>query len=245
MSSEGTLRRFLVGFLNPTLYGAYVFIFILSGIVFGTAFQGYGSWLRVGALLFCILIPATFGSLLIILLVGQLQILIWSRLQETSRAILNAAPLSEALLRSCLVALVALYFSGLVGGQICKWRAKNVCQACDALIASFEHDLRAHGTYATNAAAYVRSNDVLRRKFLFYFGRSGTNGVHWEADRIAKADVSLFVTTNRFQCIVPIERLSPVSFSSFYVFSYTSERPKWNKVLLHWSMLGSYIDDPQ
>lgn len=91
----------------------------------------------------------------------------------------------------------------------------------------------------------VKSHETLRRKYLFYYGEWNTNGVDWTPSRIAQADISLFVTTNRFECVVPIERMSPISFSSFRVYSYTSEHPEWNRTLLHWSLLGAHIDQPQ
>jgi hypothetical protein len=100
------------------------------------------------------------------------------------------------------------------------------------------------GVYQTNAAEFVKSNTVLRRRYLFYYGEQSTNGVGWLVGDLVKANVSVFVTTKYLQCVIPIEKISPVSFSSFFVYSYSSEHPKWNKVLLHWSPLGAYVDEP-
>jgi hypothetical protein len=90
----------------------------------------------------------------------------------------------------------------------------------------------------------VKSNTVLRRRYFFYFGEQTTNGVEWDADKLVAVHAGLFVITNRFQCLIPIEKASPVSFSSFYVFAYSSEHPAWSKVLLHWSIGEAHVDAP-
>lgn len=152
-------------------------------------------------------------------------------------------PALEVIWRLCLVALIVPYLSAQIGGKFPERRARKICDDCNSLIADLENQKRVTGYYPTNAPDLVKSNTILRRRYVFYFGESTTNGIDWAADKIVRTHVSLFVTTNHFQCIIPIEKLSPVSFSSFYVYSCTSEHPNWNKVLFHWSLLGAYVDD--
>ena len=112
------------------------------------------------------------------------------------------------------------------------------------MIAELEKGKKLHGVYPTNAGEMVKTNTVLRGRYFFYYGRQNTNGVDWDLGGLVKAHVSVFASTNRFQCVIPIEHESPVNVSSFYVYSYSSDHPAWNKVLLHWSILGCNIDEP-
>ena len=158
----------------------------------------------------------------------------------------NSKPMqfSESLWRVYLVAVLVMLLGAGVGGKLCEIRAKIVCRDCGLLIAGLEKERELHGTYPTNSAAIVNANKILRRKYVFYYGESGTNGIDWAAGQVGKAGISLFVTTNRLECMVPIEKITPISFSSFYVFSYTSDRSTWNKTLLHWSPLGANVNEP-
>jgi hypothetical protein len=243
VNSESPTRRFILGFLNPSLFGAYVMILVLGGTTFAASFFGYGSWFRVGGLLFMVIIPAAAILPLAVVVGGWLQIRIWRQFQkhETNS---NLMQLSELIWRVYLVAVLVLFLCVGVGGKLCEVRAKRVCSDCELLIASLEKERELHGTYPTNAAAFVNGNKDLRRKYLFYYGESGTNGVDWSVGQVGKAGISLFVTTNRLECLVPIEKISPISFSSFRVFSYTSDRSTWNRTLLHWSLFGAYVDEP-
>ncbi|HYV26638.1 MAG TPA: hypothetical protein VFA77_03835 [Candidatus Eisenbacteria bacterium] len=242
--SETPTKRFFLGFINPSLFGAYVLIVVLSAIIFGASYMGYGCWFRVGGILFLLLIPTFAALLLVVVLSGWLQAWIWKRLQKQSEANSNQMPLIEVLWRSCLVALLIPFLSACIGGKFCEARAHRICDDCAPLIADLEKEKKLSGIYPTNAVTLVRSNTVLHRRYLFYYGVPSTNSVDWIPNKILQAHISLFVTTNTFQCVVPIERMSPISFSSFYVFSYSSEHPAWNKVLLHWSMFGAYMDEP-
>ena len=244
MNVNSGIKKFVLGFLNPSLFGAYVLIAGVSGIVFVTCFFGYGCWYRVGGLLFLIFVPTVFVLLLTVILVGRLQIVIWKRLLKQTEINVNQIPLAEQFWRVCLVALIVPLVCANVGGKFPEARAQKICADCAPLIADLEKGKKLQGFYPTNAAELVKSNTVLRRRYLFYYGEQSTNGVDWLVGDLVKANISMFVTTNRLQCVIPIERISPVNFSSFYVYSYSSEHPAWNKVLLHWSLLGAYTDEP-
>lgn len=189
-------------------------------------------------------VPAFFVLLLAVILVGRLQIVIWKRLLKQPETNVNQMPLAELLWRGCLVALIFPLACANAGGKFSEARSKRICADCTPLIADLEKGKNLQGVYPTNAVELVKLRADLRRRYLFYYGNQSTNGVDWSVTDLAKANVSIFVTTNHLQCLVPIEQISPVSFSSFYIYSYSSEHPTWNKVLLHWSPLGAYIDEP-
>jgi hypothetical protein len=234
----------LLDFLHPSLFAGYVLISVISGLIFTACYFGFGSWFRIGGIVVVLVVPAVFILLLAVILVGRLQVAVWMRLSKQPLTEGLQLPASEVVWRLCLVALIVSYLSAEIGGKFPERRARKICDDCTSLIADLENQKRVTGCYPTNAPDLVKSNTILRRRYVFYFGESTTNGIDWTPDKIMGTHVSLFVATNRFQCIIPIEKLSPVSFSSFYVYSCTSEHPTWNKVLLHWSLLGAYVDDP-
>jgi hypothetical protein len=199
----------------------------------------------MGGFLFMFVVPSIFILFLTVILVGRLQVVIWKRLLKQVETSANQMPLAELFWRASLVALIVPIVCANAGGKFPEARAKKACADCAPLIADLEKAKNLTGIYPTDASALVKSNTVLRRRYFFYYGHTGTNGVDWSPDEISKADtISLFVMTNHFQCVIPIEKMSPVTFSSYYVFSYSSDHPNWNKVLLHWSLLGAYVDEP-
>jgi len=243
VNKKDAIRQFALGFLNPSLFSAYVLIAGVSGIVFITCYFGYGCWYRVGGLFFLIFVPTVFVLLLTVVLAGRLQKVIWTRLLGQPKASENEMPLPELFWRACLIALLIPILCAKLGCRFTETRAQKICEDCNPLIAELQTKKKSLGFYPTNAVELVKSNTILRHRYFFYYGQPNTNGVNWTPDKVVEAHVSLFVTTNSFQCIVPIEKMSPVSFSSSYVFSCSSEHPAWNKVLLHWSALGAYVDE--
>jgi hypothetical protein len=244
MSVKNVFAKLALGFLHPSLFPAYVLIATLSGIVFASFYFGYGCWYRIGGILFLVFVPIAFISLLSVICAGRLQRLIWSRLLGQPNTGENEMPLHEVFWRSCVVAIIIPILCAEAGGQFPASRAQKICDDTTPLIGEIQKTKRLLGAYPTNAADLVKSDSVLRRRYCFYYGEPSTNGVDWTVDKIVAAHVSLFVTTNSFQFVVPIEKISPVSFSSFYVFSCSSECPTWKKVLLHWSPIGAHIDPP-
>jgi hypothetical protein len=243
LSSKNEAKRFILGFFNPSLFGIYVFTAGLSAIIFSVFYYGYGCWLRVGGILFMLVIPTICALFFAVVLTGWLQSQIWKRLLKQPET--NQTPFSELLCRAIIVGSATIFLSAGIGAKICEAHAQRICGDCNTLIADLEKEKRLNGIYPTNAVALVKANTILHRRYFFYYGQSGTNGIEWSADEVARASASLFVTTNSFQLVVPIEKISPISFSSFYVYSYTSEHPFWNKVKLHWFFGGAFIDDPK
>jgi len=243
VSSKKETRQFVLGFFNPSLFGIYVFIAVLSVVIFGVYLYGYGCWFRAGDFVFIFIIPTICILFLIVVSAGWSQAQIWKRLLKQPET--NQMPLSELLYRAAIVAFVIFFLSAGVGAKTRETRTRRICRDCNTLIADLEKEKKLDGIYPTNAVVLVKGNTVLHRKYFFYYGQPSTNGIEWSADKIAEANISLFITTNSFQLVVPIEKMSPISFSSFFVYSYTSEHPYWNKTKLHWFLGGAFIDEPE
>jgi hypothetical protein len=243
VSAKGEIKKFVLGFFSPGLFGIYVFAAILGVIIFGVFYYGYGCWFRVGGFLPVIVIPTVCLLFLVVVFAGWLQTQIWKRLLKQPDAC--AIPLVELLVTGTIVTLVVLSLSAEIGAEVREAQARRICRDCNPLIAELKRKKNLHGIYPTNTVALVKTNTTLHHRYFFYYGQSGTNGIEWSADKIAEASISLFVATNSFQFVVPIEKMSPISFSSFYVYSYTSEHPFWDKTKLHWFLGGAFIDNPK
>ena len=48
VNSKGETGLFILGFFNPGLFGIYVFTAVLSAVIFGVFYHGYGCWFRAG-----------------------------------------------------------------------------------------------------------------------------------------------------------------------------------------------------
>ena len=221
--------------------GSYVFIGIVSAALFGAYYSGYGSWLRARGLGIAIIVTL----FLLVILAGRFQVWAYKHLLAKPDTSLTWLTLSSLFFKTCLVAATAWFVSVKIGGELCERRALKVCADCRSLIAELEKERNLTGVYPTNAAALVRANRTLHRRYYSYYGHSTTNGIDWFSDEMVKAHVSLLAMTNRFQCIVPIEKMSLISFSGSYVYSFSSEHPNWTEASLHWSLGGAYIDDPK
>jgi hypothetical protein len=233
------LRRILLPFLHPDLFGTYVLAAVYStalGLVYAL---GFGCFIRAGGFLF--LGPTLIVSWVLVLTAGAFQGWLWRRVAKP-------APPATALKGAKLVAysflaMTLMLFSSMwIGAEIREVRARQLCRRVEPLVARLQQEKNRTGNFPTNLRAFVRTNAPEYKKLLFYYGE--TNGVDWLPNRVAGSDVTLLAVSNQLECVVPIERMSPISFSSFQVFAFTSDHPRWFKTRLHWSLLGAYIDPP-
>ena len=148
---------------------------------------------------------------------------------------------------SILATTVLLAASIWIGAEFRESKARKTCRRADSLLAMLQEEKARTGIYPADLRAYVRTNVPWRREVLFYYGETNAEvgGVDWQPHHVANSDITLMTFSNRLECMVPIERMSPVSFSSFQVFVFTSEHPRWFKSRLHWSLAGTYVDPPK
>jgi hypothetical protein len=236
------LKGFLVPFLHPDLLGNYVLSAIVS-IIAGLAFAfGYGCVVRMGGFLFLFFLPTLLVSWLLVIIGGSLQRWWWRRLNQ-SVASGNSLSFADVVVYSFFAMAFTLSASIWIGAEVRESKARRMCRRVEPLLATLREEKDRTGSYPSNLRAFVKTNVPWRREVLFYFGE--TNGVEWLARHVGNSDVTLLAISNRLECVVPIERMSPVSFSSFQVFSFTSDSPRWNKTRLHWSLAGAYVDPPK
>ena len=164
MNKKAEIRKFVLGFLNPSLFSVYVLVAGVSGIVFVTCFFGYGCWYRIGGLLFVVFVPTIFILLLSVILVGRLQKVIWTRLLGQPKTNENEMPLPELFWRACLIALLIPILCAKLGDRFSEARAQKVCDDCAPLITDLGKHKQLKGIYPTNAVDLVKSNTILCRR---------------------------------------------------------------------------------
>jgi hypothetical protein len=223
------------------LFVAYVYSFITSIILFCLCATGFGSWIRpVGIPLLLV----GLLSLLILLTRGQIQFRLWLRLAGHDELKVLSANFAKVLGSALMIFTIACSLSYFLGSHIRKRGAARKADRCSKLITALEEYKKQRGTYPNVRADLINIDAFksLRHTESIYLGDQSTNDVDWTPSKIADANVSVFVLSNRFQLVVPIERMSPITFSSFRVFSYENDRAHWRETRLHWSLLGAYID---
>jgi hypothetical protein len=237
--SVPNLRPYLVPFLHPDLFGTYVLATLFSGAA-GVAFaMGYGSVFRLGGFLFLAFLPIMIACWLLVLVMGSLQRWLWHRAAKpvpTGDNLRVMDLITYSFLVTASMLLAGIWF----GAVFREFQAREVCRRVEPLLAMLRDEKNRSGMYPPNLRAFVKTNVPWRRDVLFYHGE--TNGVEWLPNHVASSDITLMAVSNRLECIVPIERMSPVSFSSFKIFVFTSDRQRWTRSRLHWSLLGAYID---
>jgi len=95
------------------------------------------------------------------------------------------------------------------------------------------------GVYPVDLAS-LSSVAELRKNYKLYFGERTETNLVWDASDVSGHDLTILSDTNFFIMFAPVGRIKPISFSSFPVWRYTSDKPEWDRGRIHWSMLGTY-----
>ena len=138
--------------------------------------------------------------------------------------------------------LAGILTGGILGSVFAENHARRVCTQCDAVIHELENYRVDNGVFPTNVANLASIED-LTKLHRIYLGQATSDGeVQWQPHEVGRTDVSLFISPTGYICIVPIERTSLISFSSFSVYARANGDARWQKRKVHWSLLGAYLD---
>ena len=224
--------------LNPYLTGVYVLAAFSSAITFSVCAFGYGATWPADVLLILI------GSLLAtaIVLSTRIQWFLWRKLYPSSNPSLQL-PLGQAVFYSLLL-LVASFVAGrLAGDGLRTVLTRRTCRDCQPFLDELVAYKRNHGTFPSDARTLGSYHSLAKHRRIYLVQESNADKeLRWNLDDLDRAEVSLFVLPDRFQCVVPIERSSLISFSHFRVYLFESTDNQWRRTLMHWSLLGAYMD---
>lgn len=241
MTRWSKLKEWLVDVLRPLLFGAHVYSLIAAATILSLCVLGYGSWIRTFSI--PLFVVGALG-LSIVLMLGRFQFWLWKRLGHHEQPKTSRGDFAKSHVIALAVFAIACGASFFLGSYLRKRRAERKVHQCTKLIAALEEHKKKTGRLPDDEADLkaLDAFKTLRHSELVYFGERSTNGLSWAAEKIANADVSVFVLSNSFQLVIPIERMSPITFSSFRVLTYESAHGHWRKTLLHWSLMGAYFD---
>jgi hypothetical protein len=149
----------------------------------------------------------------------------------------------QAVLYSLLLLVAGItvgQFAGDGSRILLTWRTCHECQPLLNELVAYKRD---HGIFPTDVKTLGSYHSLARHRRVYLVQETkNADELRWDLEDLDKADVSLFVLPDRFQCVVPIERRSLISFSHFRVYVFQFPENKWRRTLMHWSLLGVYID---
>lgn len=98
-----------------------------------------------------------------------------------------------------------------------------------------------HGTYPTDSQ-YL-SLLPLSKNIRVYKGTFEKGEITWDVFDLGESDITVLVEPKEYGVYVPVEKMSPISFSSFSVYRYYSSDPKWVLGRVHWRIGGAHWSD--
>lgn len=231
-------RKIVTILLNPYFTGVYVLTAIASVTMLSLSCLGYGSNWPANALL------VLLGSLMAttVILSTRVQWWVWKKL-GTAEDPTSRIPLGRAVCYSILILVTGVALGGFVGEGCRTFRAWRICRECQPLLDDLNAYQRDHGTYP-NEIESLRSYQSLVKQRRIYLVQQpkADEQLQWYLDDLDRSAISLFVLPERVQCIVPIQHAALFSFSHFRVYVFDSSDKKWRRTLMHWSLLGAFID---
>ncbi|MFC1497750.1 hypothetical protein ACFLS1_04640 [Verrucomicrobiota bacterium] len=230
-------RKILIVIRDAELWLLWPMLLTAIGTTFYVYSMGYGSWVRP------LNIPI-LGTILLALAVSiYLVRLVKCLFRRARRDKTEKAHLTlSAILCVLLFATFALLSSAFLGARTLSCRRKEIRRSCEPLIKQITAQQQITGTYPTQMSQFEDYIDLRRKHSLYLGDRQADGSVEWSPFEIGNSDISLFVNSNRFSCVVPIEKTSLITFSSFYAWRYESHQPGWVKTKIHWSLAGAYMD---
>jgi hypothetical protein len=197
-------------------------VFVTFASVVLTAFlRGYGSWVHL------MISPAT----VILVLASLGAACIYGNLIKYSITIKDAFMI-------ILFSVVISFFSYDVG-----WYARLLCllpfrNDAAQLVSALDKYKSDHGSYPTDAK-YIPSLS-LPKDVHIYQGVYSNGQATWTVYELGKSDITVLVEPKEYGIYVPVEKMSPISFSSFAVYRYLSAEPKWLLGRVHWNISEAY-----
>jgi hypothetical protein len=122
---------------------------------------------------------------------------------------------------------LSLWYAGIAARRV---HALSTCRHVSEFIDAANSFKQTHGRYPTNIA---ETSCSLPKEMSFQFKQMGPNGQ--DLAGMNQYDVTVYASTNDLACVVPVTKMLFMSFSRFYVYSWSSKDPNWkyHKVVWH------------
>jgi hypothetical protein len=207
---------------SGVLRAAYV-VFLCFAILQLTVFlNGYGSWMHF------LVFPGTIVLFLVsCAAAGTYGNMIKYRLDGTDVVLV------------LLLCIAVNFLSYQVG-----WYARLLYRApllhsADEIVAVLDKYKRDHGSYPTDSK-YI-SSLALPKGIRVYTESAASDGeLRWSVSELGDSDITVLTEPKNYEVYVPVEKVSPISFSSFAVYGYLSSDPKWRLGRTHWAFFYAH-----
>jgi hypothetical protein len=110
------------------------------------------------------------------------------------------------------------------------------------LIVEMDNYRKTHGRFPASCVDFDAFTNI-SKSFSIYTGELDTNGVSWSPFEVSKHDFTVLTDKTGYEIFLPKGQIKFISFSSFSVWCLDSNKHRWQKGRIHWSMLGSYWDE--
>ena len=197
-------------------------------VPFGMCLTGYGAYLRMGSL---VLIPALIGT-------GFLGIYAVRGMGHLWRGRFNADLVNPRSDRGLLMIFLGFAaFSWTAGQQIRSWYCWSIVARSEPAIDALQKYHAAHGRYPSSLGDVP---DFMSRAnaagITVGQGRVGRFGV--DLRPLDQQDVTVYLDSGGYFCVVPLEKKLPMSFTRFYILRRDSASQGWSLDHLVWSLAG-------
>ena len=215
MGDSGSLWR------SGILRAPFVVFIIFASLVLIAFLRGYGSWIHL------IMGPAT----VVLVLASLGAACVYGNL------IKYAISLKDALmiLLLCVVVSFITYEVGWYARLLCRLPLLNTAGPIVAALDKYRSD---YGSFPTDTN-YISSLS-LPKDVHIYQGAYSNGRATWTVYELGDSDITVLVEPQEYEVYVPLEKMSPITFSSFAVYGYLSGQPKWMLGRVHWNISEAY-----
>jgi hypothetical protein len=134
----------------------------------------------------------------------------------------------------CILVSFVSYQGGWYARLLCRLPLLNSAGRIVTALDKYKSD---HGTYPTDSQ-YIASLS-LPKNIQVYTGTFSNGEVNWSVFELGDSDIAVLVEPKEYGVYVPIERTSPISFSSFAAYRYFSSDRQWRLGRIHWYISGA------
>jgi len=215
IGNSGSLWR--SGVLSAT-YGVFIGFTILLLVPF---LYGYGSWL------YYLIVPAT----VILVLAGLGAACAYGRIIKYNLSAKDVL----IILGLCVLVSFISYHVGWYARLLLRHPLLN---SADRIVAVLDRYKKDHGSYPADSQ-HLPSLSLPEGVHL-YKGVISQGEVRWGPYELGESDITVLVSQKEYEVYVPVEKISPITFSSFAVYRYASGDPTWILGRVHWNIMQAY-----
>lgn len=195
-------------------------------------FLGYGAYVRIGfVFIFPVLITLSWGALSLVRVIVK-----FYNLRRTGGPFTTPALTAIQKCGLLLIFLLALGISWAIGIQARYWYGQSIGRKAQPLIEALEAYRREHGRYPLHIEELPEYQSLSKVGPLIFRQGKFLKSSLLDVGRIEDADLTVYLTSDRYLCVVPLEKKLLMSITRFYVLERASNSPEWIEDHIIWTL---------